>query len=174
MGTINYKTSDYITLGINPDHVWSFKEDPEIMQELADNIKPYGGSLENEVLYYADDIFSDLYNDAEAILNNYDFYYYHVVLESGYYEGFSLNIENNFPVFFDDYMERAEALKEITQIKKLMLDLVEAGLVACYPGWCTGYADYKETKKEVNQAIKEMRTEARFTPTYNQYKKEAC
>ena len=170
MGTINYKTSDYITIGIEPLCSYDIERDEDLLSEVIECYGNYDGAITDYIADYE----RDLYDEAEAILNNYDFYFYHVVLEPGYYEGFSLNIENNFPVFFDDYKERAEALKEITQIKKLMLDLVEAGLVACYPGWCTGYADYKKTKKEVNQAIKEMRTEARFTPTYNQYKREAC
>ena len=144
MGTINYKTSDYITLAINTANYF-------------DN--------------YYDDLLELDYTEAAGLLDQYDFYYYHVTIEPGYYEGFSLNIEANFPVFFDDHAEKLEAQKEITEIKNLLYDLVKIGLVACFPGWCTGYKTHDETKAEIKKAIKEMREEVKTTPTYYQLKR---
>lgn len=144
MGTINYKTSDYITLAIN-------------VSNYRDN--------------YYDDLIEADFENAAAILDKYSFYYFHVVIESGYYEGFSLNIENNFPWFFDDHFERLEAQKEITEIKKLLMELAGVGMVACFPGWCTSYADYKETKTAIKKAVQEMREEVKTTPTYYQLKR---
>jgi len=52
------------------------------------------------------------------------------------------------------------------------LECVENGLVKCSPGWCTTYYTPEETKKEIAIAIKEMREEARNTPTYKNYNGE--
>ena len=45
-------------------------------------------------------------------------------------------------------------------------------LVVCYPGWCTGYEDYKGTCKVIVAAIKGMRDEVKITPTWTQYEQE--
>lgn len=106
MGAINYKTSNYITIGVNTD------------------------------VYIDEESFDDvdfLYEEIEAILNKYIFNYFHVVIVSGYYEGFSIDIENNFQVFYDNCEEKKEALKEATQIKKFLLECIEAGLCVCHP-----------------------------------------
>ena len=142
MGTINYYTSDYLTLAINTN----------------DYIEPYN--------YY--DYEADTEN-AAAILDQYDFYYYHVTTKPGYYEGVSINIENNFPVAYDDYTEKREVQKEITQLKKALYDLAGVGFALCFPGWCTTYGSYEDTKKAINEAIKEMRNEARQAPTWRTY-----
>ena len=68
MGTINYKTSDYITIGYNCNNI------------------DYD---ENE--WYTDEIqyqFDELAKRRAA----YNFYYFHVSIEPGYYEGFSIDI----------------------------------------------------------------------------------
>lgn len=141
MGTVNYGSNDYINLGFN---------------------------LNRE--YHNGDIAAD--NAAwitEKLLSNYSFYYWHIVRKPGYYEGFYLDIENNFPVCFDNWEEKQEAQKEITQIKHFLFDCVRAGLVKYSPGWCTGWYTEKETKKAIREAIAAMRDEVRTTPTYTQY-----
>ena len=95
MGAINYGTSDYITMGMQPLQV----------QELENNFD------------FADSYMEDIYGAAENELDKYDFYYYNVTLKSGYYEGFYLNIENNFDLYYDNWEDKKEALKEITQLK---------------------------------------------------------
>lgn len=146
MGTINYKTSDYITLGYNTNDI-DYEDD-----------------------FYFDDIECE-YDEIKAILKKERFYYYHITIEPGYYEGFSIDIENNFSICFDDYAEKLEAQKEITRIKKFFIHIVNNyNVCAAFPGWCTGYADYKETIKEINDAINQMREEVRTTPTYYKYK----
>lgn len=145
MGTINYKTSDYITLGYNCNNI-DYDDD----------------------LYYLD--IEDYYNQIKCRLEDVYFYYFHVTLEPGYYAGYSLNIENNFPVCFNDYSEKQGAQKEITQIKNFLLECInDFECCAVYPGWCTGYADYKTTLKELDAAVREMRNAVKDTPTYNQY-----
>lgn len=144
MGTINYGSNDYINLGFN---------------------------LNRE--YHTGDIAAD--NAAwaiEKLIDNYSFYYWHVVIKPGYYEGFYLDIENNFPVCFDNWEEKQEAQKEITQIKRFLYDCVRAGLVKYSPGWCTGWSTEKETKIAILEAIATMRDEVRTTPTYTQYARD--
>lgn len=147
MGTINYKTSDYITLGY-----LDYSQ-----QDFDDEYTP-----DDYYIYEEDD-----YTQIQYLLKDQHFYYFNVTLEPGYYSGFSLDIENNFSYCFDNYSEKLQALKEITQIKKIMLYLVENfSIRAVYPGWCTGYADRQETLSEINAAIKTMRDDVKYTPTY--------
>ena len=146
MGTINYKTSDYITLGYN-----------------CNNID------------YEDEFINDLYDQIKFRLEEERFYFFHVTIEAGYYEGYSINIENNFSVCFDDYIDKRNALKEITQIKSFLIECVnDFECVAVYPGWCTGYANYNDTLKEIAAAVREMRQTVKQTPTYNQYIKKGA
>ena len=145
MGTINYKTSDYITLGYNCNNI-DYEDD------------------------FYHEFISDLYEQIKYRLNQEYFYYFHVTLEPGYYEGYSINIEFNYPVCFDNWEEKQAAQKEITEIKKFLLECIsDFECVACYPGWCTGYADYKETLEELNAATCLMREKVKSTPTYSQY-----
>lgn len=139
MGAINYGTSDYISMGLN----------------VSGDFDEY----EQE----------DFYNEISGILDRYSFYYFHVVLKSGYYEGFYIDIENNFPLYFDDCTEKRDAQKEITQIRRFLTECTAAGLVQYSPGWCTGYSTKKETRAAINAAIKEMRREVQETPTAKQY-----
>lgn len=142
MGTINYKTSDFITIGYNCDNI----------------------DYEDE--FYSD-IIQDYYDQTVYTRARYYFYYFHVSVEPGYYEGFHIDIEHNFNYCYDSHEEKRAALKEITQIKKFLLECInDFECVAVYPGWCTGYADYNKTLKELNAAIKEMRETVKNTPTW--------
>lgn len=142
MGTINYKTSDYITLGY------------------------YTNNIDYEEEFYSDDIQFE-FDEINAILEKESFYYFHITLKPGYYEGFSIDIEYNYSYCLDNYFEKLDAQKEITRIKKFLLYVVNNyNVCAVYPGWCTGYADYKKTISEISEAIKEMRTTVHDTPTY--------
>ena len=162
MGTINYKTGDYITLGINPydyDYIKSGLEEFYPVEEITDAM------IYNEMEWY----YEADYENAKRIIEKYDLYYFHVTIEPGYYEGLSINIENNFPVFYDDYREKADAQKEVAQLKALLTDLAGVGFVQCFPCWCTGYRNYKETLAGIREAIREVRAEIKATPTYRQY-----
>lgn len=146
MGTINYKQSDYITLGVKPYDETEIETDAYFMyEELAD--------------------------DVQAALDEYSFHYYRVTLEPGYYEGFTINIENKFSIF-DASESKQLAQKEITQIKQLLIECAGLGLVSCYPGWCSGYDDYGTTLGAIKEAIGEMREEVKQTPTWWQYERE--
>lgn len=171
MGTINYFTSDYITLGIKPYSSYDLENDPCFMEEIQDQINEYGGTVENAINDYIQECYEADYSNIEHELNKHSFYYFHIAIKPGYYEGFTLDIENNFSLCFDDYEEKQEAQKEITEIKKFLIDCAGMGLVQCFPGWCTGYNDYTGTKKAINEAIKEMRSEVKSSPTWAQYRK---
>ena len=143
MGTINYKTSDYVTIGYNCNNI------------------------DYEEYEYSMEIISELYDDLCHVLKDCRFYYYHVTLNGGYYAGFYIDIENNFPYCFDDYREKIDAQREITQIKKFLLECVNH--YECFsvsPGWVTSYATRTTTLRDINNAIKEMREEVRKTPTW--------
>ena len=153
MGTINHKTSDYITLA-SPDY--------DYMDLTNDN-----GIIDYDAIQ--DCIDADRENVKWLLDNKYSFYYYHVTIEPGYYDGFSIQIENNFPLCYDWYEEKLEAQKEITQIKNFLIDCANVGIVQCFPGWCTGYSNYAETIAGIKEAIKEMREEVKAIPTWTQY-----
>lgn len=145
MGTINYKTSDFITLGYNCNNI------------------DYEDKFYHEII-------QDYFDQIAYRLKQERFYYFHVAIEPGYYEGYFIDIEFNFSVCLDGYTDRAEAQKEITQIKKFLLECINNfECCAVWPGWCTGYADYITTLTELDAAIREMRATVEQTPTYNQY-----
>lgn len=97
----------------------------------------------------------------------------YITIKPGYYEGFTLDIENNFPVALDSWQDRRDANKEITEIKRFLIECAGLGLVECFPGWCTGYSDYNGTITAIRAAVKEMRDELRTIPTWTQYNR-AC
>ena len=141
MGTINYKTSDFITLGYNTNNI-----------DYDDQ--------------FYDDLITDEYDEIKFLLNKQDFYYFNVKLEPGYYEGFTIDIEHNFSYCYDNYYEKLQALKEITRIKQFLLYIINNfNINVVYPGLCTGYGDYKKTISELNNSIIEMKNSVKNTPT---------
>lgn len=149
MGTINYRTSNYITIGYNCNNI---------------DYEEYEWSIET---------IEELYNTINEILKNNRFYYFHVTLQPGYYEGFTVDIESNFSYCFDDYCEKLQALKEITQIKLFLIECVKNyGLRSVSPGWVTSYATETRSLININDAIKEMRSNVRITPTWSTLPKD--
>ena len=173
MGTINYRTSDYITLGVKPYSFIELEKDAGLMEEMQAQVDEFGGTVEEELYKYIDDCYTWDVENVESILDKYSFYYFHVALEPGYYEGFTINIENNFSVAYDTWEDKREAQKEITQLKKMLIECAGVGFVSCYPGWCSGYDDYKSTLHAIEKAVKEMRGEVKMTPTWMQYERSA-
>lgn len=169
MGTINYGTSDYITMGIKPYDRSGFENDPDFKaeyEEYGQGRDMYEFIEETISMYYEDD-----YDNAMSILRKYGYEdggrgYYHIKLEYGYYEGMYIDIENNYGVCYDSYKDKREAQKEITAIRAMFRELAGIGFSACYPGWGTHYEDYKGTIKKIDEAIRDMRDEARSIPTW--------
>lgn len=176
MGTFNYGSSDYITLAFKEYWISDFDNDKdEIIDCMIDN--GYGESSDDisdsEYEDYVYDLIADYeeddYENIKYTLADYNFYYFHVVLESGYYHGSQIDIENNFSVAFDDCYEKREVQKEITEIKKFLHECADLGMRATWCGWCPKWFDRKETHKMIDEAIKEMREEVKNTPTWRQY-----
>lgn len=137
-------------------------------------MKEYGGTLESWIDDYIKTCYDADNDNVITILEKYSFYYFHVAIKPGYYEGFTLDIENNFSVAFDGWEDKRAAQREITSLKKCLLECAGVGMVQCSPGWCTGYNDYKGTCKAIGTAIKAMRDEVKNTPTWTQYERESA
>ena len=159
MGSINYFTSDYITIGVD-------------LNALHDNIEnEFDDDYSRD--YYISDYINDLYDDVEALLKQYDFYYFNVRVKPGYYEGFSIDIEYNFAYCLDSWRDRRDALKEITDITAFLLKCInDFNLCAVSPGWCTTYYSRNDTIKKLKDAIEEMRDTVKRTPTWLQVRRE--
>ena len=171
MGAINYFTSDYITMGLRFYDRSDFENDLDFMEEAREQVREYGGTLESVIDDYISGYYEADFENIETELNKHNFQYYHITIKPGYYEGFTLDIENNFPVAFDGWEDRKEANKEITEIKGFLIACAGLGLVQCSPGWCTGYNDYKGTILAIKAAIKEMREEVKTIPTWAHYER---
>ena len=169
MGTINYLTSDYITMAIKPYNYSDFDEDEIREYYCIDNDVE---DAEMDVQAYIYDLIRGYYEEdlanAEDVLRRYHFDYYDVRIEYGYYEGFSLKIENNYGYCYDCWEDRRYANKEITKLKQMLIELANFGMVACYPFWIMEYEDYKGTLECIDEAIKEMRAEVKRIPTWGQ------
>lgn len=173
MGAVNYFTSDYITMGLRPYDSLELEKDTEFMEEMRRDCEEYGGTIENAIIDYIQSCYEDDYANIENELNKHNFHYYYITIKPGYYEGFTLDIENNFPVALDSWQDRRDANKEITEIKRFLIECAGLGLVECFPGWCTGYSSYTETLQAIKTAIKAMRNELKSIPTVAQYEKGA-
>lgn len=171
MGAVNYFTSDYITIGLRPYDSWELEKDSDFMEEIRRECEECGGTIENIINDYIELCYESDYENIKTELQKHDFYYYHVAIKPGYYEGFTLDIENNFPVALDSWEDRKAANKEITEIKQFLIVCAGLGLVQCSPGWCTGYNDYNGTIEAIKTAIKEMRNELKTVPTWAQYER---
>ena len=166
MGAINYGTSNYITMGIVPYDRYEMEEDKDLMEWLCDGMD---ADPEECLSDYINILYEEDYSNAESIIEKYNIHYWRIELKNGYYDGFYLDIEDNYGIAFDDWTDRAEAQKEVTQIKNMLYELAGVGMVKCAPGWSTGYSSYNETLKAIDEAVKDMREEVKTKPTMRQY-----
>lgn len=114
------------------------------------------------------------FETVEQELKKHDFYYFSLFIDSGYYDGFYLGIgEENTRWIYHNSQEKAEALKELTKIKNILLNLVKDGIVwGCYPSWCTKYLTEKETIKDIRTIIKELKEEIKASYTETTAKRQ--
>lgn len=164
MGTINYKTSDYITMGARIQNYSDFENDQDFIDYCKTEYPeiPFSDMIYNEIQENYD---CDRVN-VETYLNQHNFTFYHITIEPGYYEGFSIMIENNFPIAYDCWEDKKAAQKEITELKQFLLDCCGAGIAVVYPGWCTTELSYNDSIKAIKAAIKEIREESKHIPTW--------
>ena len=174
MGTINYGTSDYITLGIEPLSAWGLEHDAGFMEEIRAEVEEYGGTIEGAIRDYIDGCAEEDYSNIQTELDKHSFYYFHIAIKPGYYDGFYLDIESNNGITFNSWQDKREAQKEITDIKQFLIACAGMGLCEVWPGWCTTYHDYNHTIKAINKAVKVMREEVKATPTWLQYNREGA
>ena len=154
MGTINYKRNNYITIGLH-DKFCAYNEIEE-----DDEYIPWECTEE----YY-------IYENIKKIIDRYNFYYIDISIQEGYYYGFYLDFDLK-QAWYNDCKEQAEANKEITQFKKMLLQCINAGLCVVYPGWCTSYNEnIKEIQKEIQKGINLMREEVKEN-TWKNYKEK--
>lgn len=146
MGTINYKTNKYVTIGLNTNYLY---EDTEDIQE-------------EEI--YETELF--IYEETKAIIEKYNFDYFVVNIVDGYYDGFCINFDFKKD-YISSYEERTLIEKEITQLKKLLFELVDYELNVCFPWWVTKWLNNKESKQEIQKAIKEIRKDAKAFEIWN-------
>lgn len=158
MGTINYRTSDYITIGLEPINAYDLEQDADFMDEIRAQIAEYGGTAEDAI---ADYIMATEEEDrymTEVELNRHSFEYFTVTIEPGYYEGFSLDIYSMFPDD-PDVSEQREIMQEIAELKQLLYTLINNGLCSVWPGWCTTYRTRAESLEDIDAAIETMYAE---------------
>ena len=155
MGAINYGTSEYITIGLKPYNY------DDYMTETED--------IDYELMQM--DYETDREN-IEYILDKYNLNFFNVSIKFGYYEGFYLNINTDFD--FYNWEDKADALKEATQIKNMLIECCGCGLCVVHPGWCTGYENYRDSIDSVKAAISEIKDDIKKTKTFLQEQKETA
>ena len=169
MGTINYRTSDYITMGIYPQTEWDFRDDEaEIIENMLTNGYEEEDITDNAYTDYVYDLIAsyeeDDYYQTKEILEEYDFENFTLSIEAGYYQGFSLNIEYEHDGWdFDDIEDKNNAKMEVERVKECLKRLADIGLTACYPSWRTSYEDYDGTLAKIEEACAEMLEDIRKT-----------
>ena len=162
MGTINHATSKFITLASIDYNHSDFENDADFLEEYKDEIEENGmfGTISRVIDEYLEDDAANI----RYILNKYNFRYFSIEIEPGYYEGFSLQIEFVIDKIHDSEDKRL-AQKEITQLKQCLIECAGSGVTACWPGWCMKYFDYPETLRMIDDAAKEMRQAVKETQT---------
>lgn len=166
MGTINYKSGDIITLGLNLD----FEVDG--IKELAEE---WGCSVEDaeyeEKQFYTDDakdltesLLEDINSDIEDCSEIEKWIDIHV--EYGYYEGFSVVVNKNYILDKNDLWaleeeDKKEIIKALEVTRTGLKRLTDNYLDVCYPWWSTRFeegreANYKAIDEAINNAIEEV------------------
>ena len=164
MGTINYATSKYITMGICPIDRLELEQDESFMEEMRWQVDEYGGTLDFAISDYINDSYGTDYRTIRNIMDKYRFNIFSVSLEWGYYEGFYINIGLDY--IFDDWAEKREAQKEATALGNLLRECADNGMIECFPGWGTSYSNHVETLRAIAKAIKAMRKDIDKAPTF--------
>lgn len=152
MGTINYKSNDYINLGYDLSNQNFYCRMVEFYDDDSSR-----DDLEGEI--------NATYELIEDLIESYDLEFFKINIKNGYYEGFYIDINFDYSYFYN-YIEKQDAQKEITKIKKLLYDIIDYGnIVNCHNGWCTGYDTIEDTKAAIKEAIKKMRYVVNTTDT---------
>lgn len=152
MGTINYGTSKYITVGMKPydyddlrkivfECGSDYRKEEDVSDEAIADQNEYETNCEKEI--------------CQDILDKYSFDYFDLELKSGYYEGFYLDIESKFEEELYSKEDMSRAMSEAIVLKKVLYDIIDNSkdMCVCHPGWCTAYLNAEDSKKEIDEAI---------------------
>lgn len=131
MGTINYGTSDIITLGIRPYDY--------------DDYTDSTGDINYDAMQ--SDYDTDIDNMVH-IISRYDYNAIDVAIAPGYYEGYYINIVNNL-----DDASPEDAITDVNNLQHMLTDLAGIGLCKIIPGWCTAYYNYNDTIASIQSVI---------------------
>lgn len=165
MGTINYMTSDIITLGLRPYEPQDFELDQDFMEDARERCEENGCSLFDWIEGTINEYTEDDRQTAADIISKYSFEFFQVSIEPGYYEGFSVYISDDLPGEYWDKDEREQALADAANLGDMLKELVNtAGLVEVWPGWCTTYHDTDRTLKDIRTTIKGLIYDINDTP----------
>ena len=146
MGTINYRTGKHITLGL----------DDKFIEQMEDDFVEYNW-------------IEEFFETFKSIKDEYYFNFFDVKLEYGYYDGFYIAVDDNEWAYLDDTEERKEVMQEIRQLQEFLTKCIDNGLVVTYPGWCTSYLDYKQSKIALRKTMHNIRDMVHKIPTYRRY-----
>lgn len=157
MGTINYGTSKYITMGFETLTAWDIEQDKRLFAELEKEAETYGGDIDEYIYTYIQDCEESDYENIDYILQSHSFDYFNITLECGYYDGCYLKIDDGRDIWDDD--DKCDALKEVEEVRAFLHECNGSGMRACYPHWCTTFDDYEKTKEEIEKACDAMRAD---------------
>lgn len=170
MGTFNYGSShDIVTLG----HYSGFNYFPDD-EEIADEMEENGTTREKAIESLIESNSYMVEDDADSIKSNInndlDLHFYQVKIVNGYFNGFWIDIEQQY-LCIDDYKDRAIIQKEITQIKNFLIKCVsEYDMRVHYAGYCAGWEDtINDSIKKINETIKEERQKVKKLPIFDEY-----
>ena len=165
MGTVNYKTSDIITLGLRPYEPRDFELDPDFMEDTRKRCEENGCSLFDWIEGTINEYTEDDRQTAADIISKYRFEFFQVSIEPGYYEGFSVYISNDLPGEYWDADERQQALTDAANLGNMLKELVNtACLVEVWPGWLTTYHDTDRTLQDIRKTIRGLIYDINDTP----------
>ena len=161
MGTINYRTSDFVTMGHILYDIEDFDADKE---EILDIIKENKGedATEDEYRDFVYSLMQDYYTEdcdcVKGILDNHNFEFFDIEIVNGYYDGFSIDISLN-ACDVESPEEKDAVRAEIEEIKEFLIDTMDYGCVSCHPFWYTKYDSREDTLKAIDKATASMLTE---------------
>ena len=147
MGTINYKSGNIITLGLNLD--FEIEDVEQLAEEWECSIED--AEYEEKQLYT-----EDAMNISQEIIDEINVKeWVDIHIEEGYYEGFSVVVNNNY-VLDDDLEEedKQEIIEGLEETRKGLKRLTDTYLDVCYPWWSTRFEEGREANhKAIDEAI---------------------
>lgn len=161
MGTINYLTSDIITL-VYDGHFADIDFIKDVLTDYGEEY-PRDEVDQYQIDEYLDECIQDRFNVIESRLNDVEtFEFFKIKVDYGYYEGVQVVIEDLTKYGFEDSQERRDALKEASRLKNLLHIITRRDrFYACSPSWCIGYFDENQTHARIDTAIKELKSRIR-------------